>query len=647
MKFKGTVFATVAFSLVLVSLAFSRIVEAQQIWRAPVGAQRKYMDKQAPSADQKQRITSANDLPRFSYPMDEAPSLFLLSDDATFNAFAEKVLHDVDAVLNHYDIQDKATLRELYGVKSNGEVLTGQNEAALETLKTLKDLQEKPEAKATSGWLFMPLLEARIAAHADSGPAFEEAFKNRFKTSLDSLDWKLAQDEVKGTKGAFELANPNLAAANEKQDLDPAAAESKTVSLSAAERMIGDRVFLKALLPLKAQALPILTAYVAVHNVQKPDIWAAREVTLRADDKLTPVRIAIWDTGVDTSVYPNQLFTDPSPKGHSSHGLAYDTQGNLYDGDLQPLTPEQKATYPKMLGMQQGFSDLFNDIDSPAADETKKTLTSMPRDQLDPFLKQAQFLRQWMHGTHVAGIAVRANPAARLVVVQFNDSLANFPFAPTTEWAEKFKADFKQVGDYFRTNNVRVVNMSWDDDVAEIEEWLTRTSDEKDPAARKEQALAIFRIWHEAVEDAIRSAPNTLFICAAGNSDSNAEFTGEVPAGLHLPNLIAVGAVDQAGEETSFTSYGNTVVVHADGYEVESYVPGGTKLKDSGTSMAAPNVTNLAAKLIALDPSLTPEQTIALIRKGADKSADGRRNLINPKATVELLKQGKAVNGSR
>ena len=38
--------------------------------------------------------------------------------------------------------------------------------------------------------------------------------------------------------------------------------------------MIGDRVFLKALLPLKAQALPILTAYVAVHNVQKPDIWA-------------------------------------------------------------------------------------------------------------------------------------------------------------------------------------------------------------------------------------------------------------------------------------------------------------------------------------------------------------------------------------
>ena len=54
--------------------------------------------------------------------------------------------------------------------------------------------------------------------------------------------------------------------------------------------------------------------------------------------------------------------------------------------------------------------------------------------------------------------------------------------------------------------------------------------------------------------------------------------------------------------------------------------------------MASPNVVNLAAKLFALDPSLTPEQVIAMIQKGAEKSADGRRALINPKATVALLK---------
>jgi subtilisin family serine protease len=115
-----------------------------------------------------------------------------------------------------------------------------------------------------------------------------------------------------------------------------------------------------------------------------------------------------------------------------------------------------------------------------------------------------------------------------------------------------------------------------------------------------------------------------------------------VPASLELPNLVTVGAVDQAGDETSFTSYGKTVILDADGYRVESYVPGGTKLKESGTSMASPNVVNLAAKLIALDPKLTPEQTIALMKQGATPSADGRMHLIDPKATIALLKQQQA-----
>lgn len=102
-----------------------------------------------------------------------------------------------------------------------------------------------------------------------------------------------------------------------------------------------------------------------------------------------------------------------------------------------------------------------------------------------------------------------------------------------------------------------------------------------------------------------------------------------IPSSLILPNLLTVGAVDRSGAETGFTSYGPTVAVHAYGYQVESFIPGGATMRVSGTSAAAPAVTNLAAKLFALDPSLKPADVVELIKQGADRSADDRLTLIN------------------
>jgi subtilisin family serine protease len=203
---------------------------------------------------------------------------------------------------------------------------------------------------------------------------------------------------------------------------------------------------------------------------------------------------------------------------------------------------------------------------------------------------------------------------------------------------------FKQMGDYFRTRHVRVVNMSWGDDAQEFETWLSKTGGGADPVARKAKAAALFAIWKQAIQDAMRAAPETLFVTAAGNSDSNVGFIEDVPASLREPNLLSVGAVNQAGDETSFTSHGEAVVVHASGYQVESFVPGGARLPFSGTSMASPNVVNLAAKLFALDPTLTPAQVISLIRRGATESADGRRHLIDETRSVALLRAAKTAN---
>jgi subtilisin family serine protease len=77
------------------------------------------------------------------------------------------------------------------------------------------------------------------------------------------------------------------------------------------------------------------------------------------------------------------------------------------------------------------------------------------------------------------------------------------------------------------------------------------------------------------------------------------------------------------------------VVVHANGFEVESLLPGGDRVKFSGTSMASPQVANLAAKLFALKPDLTVAQVRQAILDGAER--DGRVNLIHPRKTAQRL----------
>jgi len=589
----------------------------------------------------KKKVTSQSDLPRFTYTLSMPASDLVQADSATFDPFAAHVRADLESVFRDYDIADKATTRELLSTKMSLQELGGDFSGALETVKAIRALEDKPSARLTSGLFTESLLNAAIETKSTSGPAFEQAFTASFQSAVDKLPWDVVQDSVKAQWAQAKLASKAGMIGFIKTELDPAVEKSKALSNDEAWTLIAVRRVLQLDLSVKDARASVLGKYVTSHNVMKPDIWEAREVTLTESDHLTPVLAGIWDSGVDVSIFGKNVFTDPHPTASGDHGWAFDDTGAPSHTWLYPLTPAQEKEYPILQDELQGRLDLESGIDSPEAQALQKRMSSMTPEQMHERNELGKVLGFYLHGTHVAGIIARGNPAVRLVVARFDDQLPDLPFQPTPEWAHRMGDAFMKMSDYFRTRNVRVVNMSWGDDPSEIELWLSKTGGPSDPAQRKARAADIYKIWHDSVEGAIKNASNTLFVCAAGNSDSDASFLEDVPAGLRLPNLIAVGAVNQAGDETSFTSYGPTVLVDADGYHVDSYVPGGRRAKLSGTSMASPNVANLAAKLFALDPTLTPTQVIDLIRRGATTSEDGRRHLIDSKRSVQLLREGK------
>jgi subtilisin family serine protease len=586
---------------------------------------------------QKKVVKTEADLPRFNYPISGTATALLQVDDATFNAFAAKVKTDVDSVLNDYDIQDHATLRSLLSVRLSLQLLAGDDKAALATIDQIRDAEDKPDAKLLSGVRTRAMIEARANTGQSSGAAFEQAFAKAYAASLEPLPWAIVGNRIMESKSSAEIYTPALVLGSVQASIEPAVAKSHQLSNDLAWGLIGDRVTLKQVLPLKEPVLAVLTKDVADHNVQKPDIWAVREVTLTAADKLTPVNVAIWDSGSDLALFPGR--TAKLTTGGDAHDIAFDLWGFPTHGYLLGLNSTQQGQFPGMVSELKGLSDLQLSIDSPEATALKQKLGSLSAREVPAFLEQLEFFSIYSHGTHVAGIAARGNPAIRLAVGRITFDWHNIPLAPTEELSRRAAADSQAYVDWFRANHIRVVNMSWGGGPQDDEQSLEKNGMGKDAADRKAIAAKLFAIERQGLYDAIKSAPDILFICAAGNADSNSSFNEMIPSSFKLPNLLAVGAVDQAGDEASFTSYGDTVLVDANGYQVESTLPGGHKVRFSGTSMASPNTVNLAAKLLALNPKLTPEQVIHLIVAGATASEDGRRHNIDEKRSVELLHQ--------
>lgn len=145
--------------------------------------------------------------------------------------------------------------------------------------------------------------------------------------------------------------------------------------------------------------------------------------------------------------------------------------------------------------------------------------------------------------------------------------------------------------------------------------------------------------YSKALEDAIRAAgeQGILFVAAAGNDGTSNDKRPHYPSNYNLPNVISVAATDRNDNLASFSNFGvKTVHIAAPGKDIIS-----TWLKDSyrdasGTSMATPQVSGVAALILALEPNITVEKLKDRLLKSVDKidslngkvSSGGRLNAV-------------------
>lgn len=160
-------------------------------------------------------------------------------------------------------------------------------------------------------------------------------------------------------------------------------------------------------------------------------------------------------------------------------------------------------------------------------------------------------------------------------------------------------------------------------------------------------------IYKEATKT-IKRYPNMLFVFSAGNSGLDNDLFHHYPSRVKLDNTITVAATN-GDYLASFSNYGKDKVdIGAPGVGIKSIIPrvyssdssNIISTSSSGTSMAAPYISNLAAQILNANPKLRPWQIKKIILETGDRKPHLEDKLIS-KSVANNAKALKAANLSK
>jgi subtilisin family serine protease len=138
-----------------------------------------------------------------------------------------------------------------------------------------------------------------------------------------------------------------------------------------------------------------------------------------------------------------------------------------------------------------------------------------------------------------------------------------------------------------------------------------------------EEGEAYSKVYEKVAKRALKAG--TLIVAAAGNESERPKKVAPVGHPANCPSILAVGAVDAKGQVAYFSNRGldpkgGQVDIAAPGVEVLSAFPMPFRTRKlSGTSMATPHVSGVAALLVEANPTATALEIWSLLTQTAKR----------------------------
>ena len=388
-----------------------------------------------------------------------------------------------------------------------------------------------------------------------------------------------------------------------------------------------------------------------------------------------PATIAVIDTGVDITheALAGQIWANPKEipangRDDDGNNLVDDVHGHnfakrngqLFDYSKLDLFSEWHYRY---------FEVEFEILQNRAKREDVWWFSEIKDDW--KLYQETIFFGGFIHGTHTAGIVAHGARQNQILTITLQPDYpvpergqlfyplptgmvhqesseqhqANM-FLVRKELDENVNSYIKKLEEiflYLNTLYVDVANMSLDLQARYIRGIVIKlfmSTFHRIPLKRELEELTnyFFEKMIAHSHRVLALAPNTLFIFPAGNESLDNDHRLSFPGSINTPNSMIVAASLRRSFLASFSNYGKgTTHLAAPGVGIMSAVPGNRYLPLTGTSQAAPAVSNVAGQIRDINVGLSPVQVKRVLMATVDRKFPLMNKVIS----------GGVLNGTR